>query len=89
MKKQWVAIFLCMSLLATGLLRLTGCAAKAEPAQDEPAQTETVPETEEAAPAEEEPAPAEKPEAEDTASTVTLTDMTGREITLDAPADCR
>ena len=43
MKKQWVAIFLCMSLLATGLLRLTGCAAKTEPAQTEPAQTETAP----------------------------------------------
>ena len=28
MKKQWIAIFLCLSLLATGLLRLTGCAAK-------------------------------------------------------------
>lgn len=30
MKKQWIAIFLCMSLLATGLLRLTGCAAKVQ-----------------------------------------------------------
>lgn len=83
-KNQILALLLAAVML---LAVLTGCAAKAEPAQDEPAQTETVPETEEAAPAEEEPAPAEKPEAEDTASTVTLTDMTGREITLDAPAE--
>lgn len=83
-KNQILALLLAAVML---LAVLTGCAAKAEPAQDEPAQTETVPETEEAAPAEEEPAPAEEPEAEDTASTVTLTDMTGREITLDAPAE--
>ena len=83
-KNQILALLLAAVML---LAVLTGCAAKTEPAQDEPAQTETVPETEEAAPAEEEPAPAEKPEAEDTASTVTLTDMTGREITLDAPAE--
>ena len=81
-KNQILALLLAAVML---LAVLTGCAAKAEPAQDEPAQTETVPETEEAAPAEEEPA--EKPEAEDTASTVTLTDMTGRKITLDAPAE--
>ena len=30
MKKQWIAIFLCLSLLATGLLSLTGCAAKVQ-----------------------------------------------------------
>lgn len=83
-KNQILALLLAAVML---LAVLTGCAAKAEPAQDKPAQTETVPETEEAAPAEEEPAPAEEPEAEDTASTVTLTDMTGREITLDAPAE--
>ena len=83
-KNQILALLLAAVML---LAVLTGCAAKAEPAQDEPAQTETVPETEEAAPAEEEPAPAEKPEAEDTASTDTLTDMTGRKITLDAPAE--
>ena len=83
-KNQILALLLAAVML---LAVLTGCAAKAEPAQDEPAQTETVPETEEAAPAEEEPAPAEEPEAEDTASTVTLTDMTGRKITLDAPAE--
>lgn len=77
-KNQILALLLAAVML---LAVLTGCAAKAEPAQDEPVQTETVPETEEAAPAEEEP------EAEDTASTVTLTDMTGREITLDAPAE--
>ena len=77
-KNQLLALLLAAVML---LAVLTGCAAKAEPAQDEPAQTETVPETEEATPAEEEP------EAEDTASAVTLTDMTGREITLDAPAE--
>ena len=77
-KNQILALLLAAVML---LAVLTGCAAKAEPAQDEPAQTETVPDTEEATPAEEEP------EAEDTASTVTLTDMTGREITLDAPAE--
>ena len=77
-KNQILALLLAAVML---LAVLTGCAAKAEPAQDEPAQTETVPETEEATPAEEEP------EAEDTASTVTLTDMTGREITLDATAE--
>ena len=77
-KNQILALLLAAVML---LAVLTGCAAKAEPAQDEPAQTETVPETEEATPAEEEP------EAEDTASTVTLTDMTGRKITLDAPAE--
>lgn len=66
---------------------LTGCAAKQEPAQQEPETTQTEdtaaqqPETEE--PAQEE-APAE-PETAETA--VTLTDMTGREITLDAPAE--
>ena len=83
-KNQILALLLAAVML---LAVLTGCAAKTEPAQEEPAQTETVPETEEAAPAEEEPAPAEKPEAEDTASTVTLTDMTGRKIMLDAPAE--
>ena len=30
MKKQWIAVFLCLSLLATGLLGLTGCAAKVQ-----------------------------------------------------------
>ena len=30
MKKQWIAIFLCLSLLVTGLLGLTGCAAKVQ-----------------------------------------------------------
>ena len=74
-------------MLAMLLAVLTGCAAKTEPAQEKPAQSETAPETETSAPAEEEPAPAEEPEAEDTASAVTLTDMTGREITLDAPAE--
>ena len=78
-KNQLLALLLAAVML---LAVLTGCAAKAEPAQ-----SETAPETETSAPAEEEPAPAEEPEAEDTASAVTLTDMTGREITLDAPAE--
>ena len=30
MKKQGIAILLCLSLLATGLLGLTGCAAKVQ-----------------------------------------------------------
>ncbi|MFR7742173.1 MAG: hypothetical protein ACLU3I_01860 [Acutalibacteraceae bacterium] len=59
---------------------------KTEPAPVEPAQTETAPEAETATP-EEDPAPAEEPEAEDASPAVTLTDMTGREITLDAPAE--
>ena len=83
-KNQLFALLLAAVML---LAVLTGCAAKTEPAQEEPIQTETAPETETSAPAEEEPAPAEEPEAEDTASAVTLTDMTGREITLDAPAE--
>ena len=83
-KNQLLALLLAAVML---LAVLTGCAAKTEPAQEEPAQSETAPETETSAPAEEEPAPAEEPEAEDTASAVTLTDMTGREITLDAPAE--
>ena len=83
-KNQILALLLAAVML---LAVLTGCAAKTEPAQEEPAQSETAPETETSAPAEEEPAPAEEPEAEDTASTVTLTDMTGRKITLDAPAE--
>ena len=29
-KKRWIAIFLCLSLFATGLLGLTGCAAKVQ-----------------------------------------------------------
>ena len=83
-KNQLLALLLAAVML---LAVLTGCASKTEPAQEEPAQSETAPETETSAPAEEEPAPAEEPEAEDTASAVTLTDMTGREITLDAPAE--
>ena len=66
---------------------LTGCAAKQEPAQQEPETTQTEdtaaqqPEAEE--PAQEEET-AEEPETAEPA--VTLTDMTGREITLDEPA---
>ena len=82
-KNQLLALLLAAVML---LAVLTGCAAKAEPAQEEPAQAETAPETEETAPAED-PAPEEEPEAEETSEAVTLTDMTGREITLDAPAE--
>ena len=82
-KNQILALLLAAVML---LAVLTGCAAKTEPAQEEPAQTETAPEAEETAPAEE-AAPAEEPEAEEASEAVTLTDMTGREITLDAPAE--
>lgn len=82
-KNQLLALLLAAVML---LAVLTGCASKTEPAPVEPAQTETAPEAETATP-EEDPAPAEEPKAEDTASAVTLTDMTGREITLDAPAE--
>lgn len=82
-KNQLLALLLAAVML---LAVLTGCAAKAEPAQEEPAQAETAPETGETAPAED-PAPEEEPEAEETSEAVTLTDMTGREITLDAPAE--
>ena len=82
-KNQLLALLLAAVML---LAVLTGCAAKTEPAQEEPAQTETAPEPEETAPAEE-AAPAEEPEAEEASEAVTLTDMTGREITLDAPAE--
>ena len=82
-RTQLLALLLAAVML---LAVLTGCAAKAEPAQEEPAQAETAPETEETAPAED-PAPEEEPEAEETSEAVTLTDMTGREITLDAPAE--
>ena len=77
-KNQLLALLLAAVML---LAVLTGCASKTEPAPVEPAQTETAPEAETATP-EEDPAPAEEPKAEDTASAVTLTDMTGREITL-------
>ena len=82
-KNQLLALLLAAVML---LAVLTGCAAKTEPAQEEPAQTETAPEQEQPAPAEE-AAPAEGPEAEEASEAVTLTDMTGREITLDAPAE--
>ena len=82
-KNQLLALLLAAVML---LAVLTGCAAKTEPAQEEPAQTETAPEQEQPAPAEE-AAPAEEPEAEEASEAVTLTDMTGREITLDAPAE--
>lgn len=82
-KNQILALLLAAVML---LAVLTGCAAKTEPAQEEPAQTKTAPEPEETAPAED-PAPEEEPEAEETSEAVTLTDMTGREITLDAPAE--
>ena len=51
------------------------------------APTAEAPETPEAPEAPADPEPAEEPEAEDAPPAVTLTDMTGREITLDAPAE--
>lgn len=66
---------------------LTGCAAKQEPAQQEPETTQTE-DTAAQQPETEEPAQEEVPAEPETAETaVTLTDMTGREITLDAPAE--
>ena len=83
MKKTRVLALLLAIVMLFALL--TGCAAKQEPAQQEPAQTEDTaaqqPEAE--APAQEEE-PAEEPETAEPA--VTLTDMTGREITMDEPA---
>ena len=83
MKKTRVLALLLAIVMLFALL--TGCAAKQEPAQQEPSQTEDTaaqqPEAE--APAQEEE-PAEEPETAEPA--VTLTDMTGREITLDEPA---
>lgn len=76
-------------LLATVMLfaLLTGCAAKQEPAQQEPETTQTE-DTAAQQPETEEPAQEEVPAEPETAETaVTLTDMTGREITLDAPAE--
>ena len=66
---------------------LTGCAAKQEPAQQEP-ETNQTEDTAAQQPETEEPAQEEAPAEPETAETaVTLTDMTGREITLDAPAE--
>ena len=66
---------------------LTGCAAKQEPAQQEP-ETNQTEDTAAQQPETEEPAQEEVPAEPETAETaVTLTDMTGREITLDAPAE--
>ena len=83
MKKTRVLALLLAIVMLFALL--TGCAAKQEPDQQEPAQTEDTaaqqPEAEEPAQEEE---PAEEPETAEPA--VTLTDMTGREITLDEPA---
>ena len=82
MKKTRVLALLLAIVMLFALL--TGCAAKQEPAQQEPAQTEdtTAQQPEAEAPAQEEE-PAEPETAE---PAVTLTDMTGREITLDEPA---
>ena len=72
------------ALLLALMLVLTGCAAKQEPAQQEPAQTE---DTAAQQPEAEAPAQEEEPAEPETAEpAVTLTDMTGREITLDEPA---
>ena len=82
MKKTRVLALLLAIVMLFALL--TGCAAKQEPAQQEPAQTE---DTTAQQPEAEEPAQEEEPAEQETAEpAVTLTDMTGREITLDEPA---
>ena len=78
-----LAALLCVSVLA-------GCGAKQEtPAEDASPAEETTPAETPEEPAEETPAeetPAEETPAEEPAASVTVTDMTGREITLDGPA---
>ena len=82
MKKTRVLALLLAIVMLFALL--TGCAAKQEPAQQEPAQTE---DTTAQQPEAEEPAQEEEPAEPETAEpAVTLTDMAGREITLDEPA---
>ena len=83
MKKTRVLALLLAIVMLFALL--TGCAAKQEPAQQEPAQTEdTAAQQPEAEASAQEEEPTEEPETAEPA--VTLTDMTGREITLDEPA---
>ena len=83
MKKTRVLALLLAIVMLFALL--TGCVAKQEPAQQEPAQTEdTAAQQPEAEASAQEEEPAEEPETAEPA--VTLTDMTGREITLDEPA---
>lgn len=87
--KKTTKLFALLLALAMLLSLFTACAAKQEtPAEETPAQTEQQPEAE--APADEEPAPeepaAEEQPAPETSTAITLTDMTGREITLDEPA---
>ena len=78
-----LAALLCVSVLA-------GCGAKQEtPAEDASPAEETTPAETPEEPAEETPAeetPAEETPAEEPAASITVTDMTGREITLDGPA---
>ena len=82
MKKTRVLALLLAIVMLFALL--AGCAAKQEPAQQEPAQTE---DTAAQQPEAEAPAQEEEPAEPETAEpAVTLTDMTGREITLDEPA---
>ena len=83
MKKTRVLALLLAIVMLFALL--AGCAAKQEPAQQEPAQAEdTAAQQPEAEASAQEEEPTEEPETAEPA--VTLTDMTGREITLDEPA---
>ena len=80
MKKILALLLAAMLLLSV----VTGCAQKAEPAQPEQTTEQTQPE-QTAEP--EESADAEQSEEEQPESTaVTVTDMTGHEVTLDEPA---
>ena len=81
-KNQILALLLAAVML---LAVLTGCAATAETPAEPAAET---PAAETPAPAEETPAeqPEEPAAEEEPTPAVTLTDMTGREITLDEPA---
>lgn len=90
--KKLIALLLALAMLFT---LLTACAAKQETVSDETADTtettdaaQTEPETSADEPAQEEETEQDTTPAEDEPEdlSITLTDMTGREITLDEPA---